>query len=55
MKIPPMQKDPFSFMLMKIAPYIFMLMYMPMLYRTTFRIVSEKENRTRETMRMMGM
>jgi ATP-binding cassette subfamily A (ABC1) protein 3 len=30
-------------------------MYIPLLYRTTYRIVSEKELRVRETMRMMGM
>jgi hypothetical protein len=55
MKIPPMIKDPFAFLLGIVAPYIFMLMYIPMLYRTTFRIVQEKEQRIRETMRMMGM
>jgi trans-2-enoyl-CoA reductase len=42
-------------MLSLIAPYFFMLMYIPLLYRTTYRIVSEKELRVRETMRMMGM
>lgn len=55
MKIPPMLKDPFTFMLGIIAPYFFMLMYIPLLYRTTYRIVQEKELRVREIMRMMGM
>ena len=55
MKIPPLLRDPFAFMLAIVAPYVFMLMYIPMLYRTTFRIVEEKEKRIRETMRMMGM
>jgi len=55
MKIPKIRKDPFAFMLGLIAPYFFMLMYIPLLYRTTYRIVSEKELRVRETMRMMGM
>jgi ATP-binding cassette subfamily A (ABC1) protein 3 len=55
MKIPAIVKDPFAFMLSLIAPYFFMLMYIPLLYRTTYRIVSEKELRVRETMRMMGM
>jgi hypothetical protein len=40
MKIPPnMLKDPFAFLLTQAAPYIFMCMYIPMLYRTTYRIV----------------
>ena len=55
MKIPEMLKDPFAFLLVQAAPYIFMSMYIPMLYRTTYRIVSEKESRVRQTMRMMGM
>ena len=55
MKIPELKKDPFAFLLGIVAPYVFMLMYIPMLYRTTFRIVQEKEKRIRETMRMMGM
>lgn len=55
MKIPPILKDPFSFLLGIIGPYFFMLIYLPMLYRTTYRIVSEKELRVREIMRMMGM
>jgi hypothetical protein len=55
MKIPPMMKDPFAFMLSMLSPYFFMLMYIPMVYRTTYRIVQEKELRVREIMRMMGM
>lgn len=39
MKIPPMMKDPFAFMLSMLSPYFFMLMYLPMVYRTTYRIV----------------
>ena len=55
MKIPPMLKDPFAFLLGLVAPYTFMLMYVPMIYRTSFRLVMEKEKRIRETMRIMGM
>ena len=55
MKIPPILKDPFAFMLGMVGPYFFMLIYLPMLYRTTYFIVSEKELRAREIMRMMGM
>ena len=32
-----------------------MIMYIPLVYRTAYRIVSEKESRTKETMRMMGL
>jgi len=55
MKIPPMYKDPFAFLLDLVAPYVFMLIYVPLIYRTTFRLVMEKEKRIRETMRIMGM
>ena len=55
MKIPPMLKDPFAFLLGMVAPYVFIMMYIPMIYRTTYRIVQEKEHRLRETMRIMGM
>jgi hypothetical protein len=55
MKIPPMRKDPFAFLLGMVAPYVFIMMYIPMIYRTTYRMVQEKEHRLRETMRIMGM
>ena len=32
-----------------------MVMYVPPLYRTVYRIVAEKENRAKEAMRMMGL
>jgi len=32
-----------------------MLMYIPVLYRTVYRIVFEKVTRAKESMRMMGM
>ena len=32
-----------------------MVMYIPLIYRTIYRIVQEKQNRTKETMRIMGM
>ena len=35
--------------------FFFMVMYIPLIYRTIFRIVSEKQSRVKETMRMMGM
>jgi hypothetical protein len=55
MKIDQIKNDPFAFLLSATAPYFFMLCYVPMLYRTTFRIVQEKECSIRQSMRNMGM
>jgi hypothetical protein len=32
-----------------------MLMFIPMVYRVSYRVVQEKELRTKEIMKMMGM
>jgi ATP-binding cassette subfamily A (ABC1) protein 3 len=55
MKINKILKDPFGFMLQVMGAYFFMMMYIPMLFRTTYRILNEKEIKARELMRMMGM
>ena len=55
MKIKSIPKDPFAFLLMVMGAYFFMMMYIPMLFRTSYRIISEKEIKARELMRMMGM
>ena len=36
-------------------PLFTLLMYIPVLYRTVYRIVFEKVTRAKESMRMMGM
>ena len=53
--MPPVVKDPFAYLLEKTAPHVFTLMYVPMLYRTTYRLLQEKEQLTRETLHSMGM
>lgn len=55
MKIFPLLKDPFVALTYFILPYFIMLMFIPMVYRITYRIVKEKELRTKELMSMMGM
>lgn len=55
MKIYPLLKDPFVALTYFILPYFIMLMFIPMVYRVTYRIVKEKELRTKELMSMMGM
>jgi len=35
--------------------FFMLLMYIPALYRTVYRIVAEKASKTKESMRMMGM
>jgi hypothetical protein len=55
MAIPSILKDTFCFLLGMVGPYFYMMVYIPMLFRTSYHIISEKELRVRETMRMMGM
>lgn len=55
MKFFPVLKDPFVALIYFILPYFIMLMFIPMVYRVTYRIVKEKELRTKELMSMMGM
>ena len=54
-RMPPTILDEFNFMLYASLSFFFMVMYIPLIYRTMFRIVQEKETRAKETMRMMGM
>ena len=35
--------------------WFMIIMFMPPVYRTTYRIVAEKENKVKESMRMMGL
>ena len=55
MKMIPILKDPFIALMYFILPYFVMLMFIPMIYRLTYRIVREKELRTKELMEEMGM
>jgi hypothetical protein len=55
MRIFPLLRDQFVALIYFILPYFIMLMFIPMVYRITYRIVKEKELRTKELMSMMGM
>ena len=55
MRMPPWQRDDFATVLTGLLPFFVMIMYIPPVYRTVYRIVSEKENRAKEAMRMMGL
>ena len=35
--------------------FVIIVMYVPLTYRTTYRIVAEKESKVKDTMRIMGM
>jgi hypothetical protein len=55
MKLKPVMNDSFSAIMYLNLNYFIMLMFIPMVYRFTYRIVKEKELRTKELMNMMGM
>ena len=52
---PPILVDSFKFMLYSLFGTGVMIMYIPLLYRTVYRIVQEKESKVRSIMLMMGM
>ena len=47
--------DQFQTVLSGILPFFLLLVYMLPVYNVTFQIVKEKESKTKESMRMMGM
>jgi hypothetical protein len=47
--------DGFARLIYLVLKWFFMLMFIPLVYRTTYRIVQEKELRTKDLMQMMGM
>lgn len=49
------EQDFFPLILMPSLSFFVQLMFIPFLYRTVSSVVSEKSNRSRESMRMMGM
>ena len=51
----PQKLDELNMFLYQAMAFFFMVMFIPLIYRTIFRIVSEKQSRVKETMRMMGM
>ena len=50
-----LRSDDFALFLGQLLPFFILLMYIPSVYNTVFLIVREKESRTKESMRMMGM
>ena len=55
MRMPPWQRDDFAALLTGLLAFFILVMYIPPVYRTVYRIVAEKENRAKESMRMMGL
>ena len=55
LRLPPYKEDEFGQLLQGTLAMFLVILYMPPVYRTTFHIVSEKENKVRESMRMMGL
>jgi arabinogalactan endo-1,4-beta-galactosidase len=53
--IPPVMIDAFTAVLNNILSLLFLLMYIPLIYRTVYRIVFEKMSKAKESMRIMGM
>ena len=47
--------DDFTSVMESLFPLCVLIGYIPMIYNLVFRIVVEKESRTKETMRIMGM
>lgn len=47
--------DIFSDVKSVLFPLFMILMYVPLLYRTVYRMVNEKVTRAKESMRMMGL
>mmetsp|Transcript_117056 Transcript_117056/g.162749 ORF Transcript_117056/g.162749 Transcript_117056/m.162749 type:complete len:103 (-) Transcript_117056:142-450(-) len=48
-------RDDFKSFLTGIFSFMIVLIYIPPVYRTTYRIVEEKETKVRETMKIMGL
>mmetsp|Transcript_36984 Transcript_36984/g.26869 ORF Transcript_36984/g.26869 Transcript_36984/m.26869 type:complete len:155 (-) Transcript_36984:1494-1958(-) len=54
-RMPTYFRDDFRGMLTSILPFFLILIYIPPVFRTTYRIVEEKETKVRETMKIMGL
>jgi len=55
MKLDKVVADPFAGLLYFTLNWFVMIMFIPIVYRTTYRIVKEKELRIKESMSIMGM
>lgn len=54
-RLPPYTEDEFGRVIEGVLTFIMIIMFVPPVYRTTYRIVSEKESKVKESMRMMGL
>ena len=54
-RLPPYIEDEFGQPIEGVLTFFLIIMYVPPVYRTTYRIVGEKENKVKESMRMMGL
>ena len=54
-RLPPYTDDEFGQFLTGTLSFFMIIMFVPPVYRTTYRIVAEKENKVKESMRMMGL
>lgn len=54
-RLPAYTEDDFSRILSGVLSFFFLIMYVPPMYRTAYRIVAEKESKVKESMRMMGL
>ena len=54
-RLPPYIIDDFGRIITGIFSFCLFVMYIPPIFRTTYRIVAEKENKVKESMRMMGL
>lgn len=54
-RLPPYVIDDFGRLITSMLSFCLFIMYIPPIFRTTYRIVSEKESRVKESMRMMGL
>lgn len=54
-RLPPYTEDDFARLLTGVFSFFVIIMYVPPIYRTAYRIVQEKENKVKESMRMMGL
>lgn len=54
-RLPPYVDDEFGQFLTGTLSFFMVIMFVPPVYRTAYRIVAEKENKVKESMRMMGL
>ena len=54
-KLPPYVIDDFGQLITGVLAFCLFIMYIPPIFRTTYRIVAEKECKVKESMRMMGL